>query len=100
VAAGIGPYVFGAGGDVVSNATLSTTTAFGGRVRVAFLDVPAGSHTASVTFTGTGGAETKTATIVTAGNSATVRRFYGRQDWDLPELTTSGGPSAANANSR
>lgn len=40
-AVGAGPFVFGQGGDIVPTSTLSVTTAFGGRSRVAFLNVPA-----------------------------------------------------------
>lgn len=48
---GTGPFVFGAGGDVVSNATLNVTSEFSGRSRVAFLNVPAGNYTLRVTYT-------------------------------------------------
>lgn len=42
---GLGPYVFGPNGDLVSNATLAVTTDVGGRSRVGFLDVPPGQYT-------------------------------------------------------
>jgi hypothetical protein len=47
---GQGPYVFGAGGDIVPNATLSQSTAFNGRSRIAFLNVPAGRVTFRLTI--------------------------------------------------
>lgn len=53
---GLGPYFFGANGDLVSNATLAVSTAFAGKARVGFLDVPPGTYTLKVTYTaGTGG---------------------------------------------
>jgi hypothetical protein len=70
---GVGPFIFGSAGDVVSNATLSVTTAFGGRARVAFLDVPPGSATLSVTFT-SGTVQTKTITVNTSAGGATLVR--------------------------
>lgn len=45
---GVGPFVFGAAGDIVPTTTLNTTTAFGGRSRVAFLNVPVGRLTLHV----------------------------------------------------
>ena len=45
---GKGPFFFGQAGDVVSNATLAVSTAFNGRARVAFLDVPPGNYTLKV----------------------------------------------------
>jgi len=72
-AVGIGPFIFGSGGDVVSNATLSVTTAFGGRSRVAFLDVPPGNATLSVTFT-SGTVQTKTIAVATSAGGATLVR--------------------------
>jgi hypothetical protein len=70
---GVGPFIFGSGGDVVSNATLSVTTAFGGRARIAFLDVPPGSATLSVAFT-SGTVQTKTITVNTSAGGATLVR--------------------------
>ena len=52
---GLGPYFFGANGDLVSNATLAVSTAFGGKARVGFLDVPPGSYTLEVKYTAGGG---------------------------------------------
>jgi hypothetical protein len=53
---GLGPYFFGENGDLVSNLTLDVSTAFGGKARVGFLDVPPGTYTLAVTYTaGTGG---------------------------------------------
>jgi hypothetical protein len=52
---GLGPYFFGETGDLVSNATLAVSTAFGGKARVGFLDVPPGTYTLKVTYTAGGG---------------------------------------------
>lgn len=45
----LGPYFFGAAGDI--DPALTTATAFGGRSRVAFLDVPPGSFSLKVAET-------------------------------------------------
>ena len=45
---GVGPFVVGAAGDIVPTGTLNTTTSFGGRSRVAFLNVPVGRLTLHV----------------------------------------------------
>jgi hypothetical protein len=66
---GIGPFVFGATGDVVPHATLAVSTAFAGRSRVAFLDVPPGTFTLSVTIPGP---QTVTASVVVAAIGATL----------------------------
>lgn len=52
---GLGPYFFGANGDLVSNATLAVSTAFGGKARVGFLDVPPGTYSLEVKYTAGGG---------------------------------------------
>jgi len=55
---GLGPYFFGEAGDIVDNATLAVSTAYGtpAMARVAFLDVPPGTYTLKVNYTaGTGG---------------------------------------------
>jgi hypothetical protein len=62
---GLGPYFFGASGDLVSNATLAVSTAFGGKARVGFLDVPPGTYTLKVTYTAGGGGGGGTPTIRT-----------------------------------
>lgn len=71
----LGPYYFGAAGDLVANATLNVSTAFGGRARVGFLDVPAGPHTLKITFPGPGGPQTKTVEVVTSADGVTVSRL-------------------------
>lgn len=85
---GLGPYVFGSGGDVVDYTTLSESTIFGGRSRVAFLDVPAGTFTLQLTVPYStpdapaepGGASPAalktlvTAVITAAGGATLVRR--------------------------
>jgi len=43
-----GPYFFGAAGDLVPGGTLATSTAFGGRARVGFLNCPPGPHDLTV----------------------------------------------------
>ncbi len=49
---GVGPFVFGAGGDIVTNTELSVTTAYAGRSRVGFLNVPPGTLTLRVVLAG------------------------------------------------
>lgn len=73
-ALGLGPYVFGSGGDIVSQATLSVTTAFGGRSRVGFLNVPAGTYQLRVAYDDAGTPRTKTAQVVAVANGATLIR--------------------------
>ncbi|MGH7702400.1 MAG: hypothetical protein ACREMO_04865, partial [Gemmatimonadales bacterium] len=65
---GIGPFVFGMAGDVVDQATLSVTTAFAGRSRVAFLDVPPGTQTLQVTV-GMPSVTLTTAVVASAGGA-------------------------------
>lgn len=66
---GRGPYVFGAAGDIVSQAQLSVTAAFNGRSRVAFLDVPGGTYTLAVTVPGP---QTLTASVIVTANGVTL----------------------------
>lgn len=42
---GTGPFAFGAGGDLVDPTAVSVTTAFGGRSRIGYLNVPPGRTT-------------------------------------------------------
>jgi hypothetical protein len=49
---GDGPYCFGPGGDLRDPSDLSTSCAFDGRARVAFLAVPQGDHTLQVVAPG------------------------------------------------
>ena len=49
---GDGPYYFGPGGDLQGQSDLSTSCAFDGQARVAFLAVPEGNHTLQVTARG------------------------------------------------
>ena len=65
---GLGPYVFDATGDIVPNTTLNSTAAFGGRSRVAFLDVPPGFLTLRVTLA----PAPVTATVSVTANGATL----------------------------
>jgi hypothetical protein len=73
-AVGLGPYVFGAGGDLVSPATLSVTTAFGGRARVGFLNVPPGTYTLRVSYDDAGTPRVKTRQVVADTSGATLIR--------------------------
>lgn len=75
---GLGPYVFGPNGDLVSNATLAVATDVGGRSRVGFLDVPPGQYTLSVTYTAGGGAPmTDTARVDAIADGASLARSGG-----------------------
>ena len=69
---GLGPYVFGAAGDIVDGSTLSITTPFDGRSRVAFLDVPVGRFTLTVSFSSGGKVVTRSAQVVTTAGQITV----------------------------
>ena len=60
---GMGPYVFGAGGDIVDNGTLSVTASFNGRSRVAFLDVPVGTLTLRANLLIDGSVETRSVQV-------------------------------------
>jgi len=76
-AAGVlGPYVLGDTGDVVLGPT--QTEAHGGKARVAFLDVPAGSLSLKVTFLdGQGQSQSLTTPVTTAADGATLVRSGG-----------------------
>lgn len=51
-----GPYFFGPNGDLVSIATVPTSTAYAGKARMGYLDVPPGAWTLNVKYIGgTGG---------------------------------------------
>lgn len=65
---GDGPFFFGAAGDIVTSATLSQSTEFGGRARAAFLNVPQGTHTLRVTV----GSQTIVAAVVAVAGGATL----------------------------
>lgn len=72
-AVGRGPFFFGAQGDLVSNAILATSTAFNGRARVGFLDVPVGAATLKVTYTTGGGMpRTEEVAIVATADGASL----------------------------
>lgn len=69
-AVGLGPYVFGAAGDIVPQASQPTTAAApDGRSRVAFLDVPPGMLTLQVTLAGP---VVVTASVAVTANGATL----------------------------
>lgn len=63
---GTGPFIFGVAGDV--DPALTTTVAFGGRARVAFVNVPQGSFTVRVVD----GASTLTAPLLTTSGGVTL----------------------------
>jgi hypothetical protein len=69
---GLGPYMFGATGDIVDSSTLAVTTSVGGRSRVAFLDVPVGTLTLTVVYSRDGKVLTRSAPVVTAAGGMTT----------------------------
>ena len=73
-AVGQGPFVFGSGGDVVSQATLSVTTEFSGRSRIAFLNVPAGTYQLRVAYDDNGTPRLKTIQVVALDRGVTLIR--------------------------
>jgi hypothetical protein len=90
VAGLVGPYVLGADSNVILTAT--ATQSLGGKSRVAFLDVPAGSHTLKVTYPGgQGQPQTVTTTVVAGQDGATVVTSRGQ---------SMGGGQGAVANPR
>jgi hypothetical protein len=70
---GAGPFVFGAAGDVVDQATLNVTTEFGGRSRFAILNVPPGTYTLRVQYVD-GTTLVKTAQVVAIAGTVTLIR--------------------------
>lgn len=84
-----GPYVFGAGGDIVPVGPTQTET-HGGRARVAFLDVPAGAFTLQVAFQDGGGqSQTQTTPVTTVADGATLVRTG---DMGRPQAPSGGTP--------
>lgn len=84
---GLGPYFFGANGDLVSNAAIAVSTIFNGRARAGFLDVPPGSYTLKVKYTaggGGGGGEPQLRTfevpVVAVPDGATLSQTGGMDD--------------------
>ena len=73
-AVGQGPFVFGSGGDIVSPATLSVTTQFSGRSRIAFLNVPAGTYQLRVAYDDGGTPRVKTIQVVALDRGVTLIR--------------------------
>jgi hypothetical protein len=69
---GLGPFMFGAAGDIVDSSTLSTTASFNGRSRVAFLDVPAGKLTLTVIYSRDGKVITRSTEVVTTAGGVTT----------------------------
>lgn len=76
-----GPYVIGAAGDILPPPGGPTaTTAYNGKSRVAFLDVPAGTSSLKVTYTDGGEQKTITTPVSTAADGATIVRSGGMRD--------------------
>jgi hypothetical protein len=87
----IGPYVFGAGGDIVPVGPTQTET-HGGRARVAFLDVPAGAFSLQVAYLDGGQTQTQTTPVTTVADGATLVRTGGMGT----PATPGGGGTPAN----
>jgi len=68
----LGPFVFGAAGDIVNSTILSVTSSFDGHSRVAFLDVPVGKFALRVSFSSGGKVVTRTAQVVTTAGGITL----------------------------
>jgi hypothetical protein len=66
--AGVGPYYFGAAGDIVPQGDLAQSAEFDGRARAAFLNVPVGTHVLRVAL----GVQTVVAQVVVATGGATL----------------------------
>ena len=75
-AVGVGPFVFGPAGDIVTQSNLSATTAYSGRSRIAFLNVPTGRHELRVTYddNGTPPPAVKTRLVDTDSSGVTLLR--------------------------
>ena len=73
-AVGLGPFVFGSAGDVVPQTTLTVTTAFNSRSRVAFLNVPVGRHELRVSYDSSGTPRLKTRLVDTDSSGVTLLR--------------------------
>lgn len=69
---GVGPYMFGATGDIVDSNTLRASASFNGRSRVAFLDVPAGTLTLTVMYSRDGKVVTRSAKVITNAEAITA----------------------------
>ncbi len=65
-----GPYFFNAGGSV--DTTLTTATAYNGRTRAAYLDVPPGTYTLSVTYAANQQNTTNNSTLTTVADGGTL----------------------------
>jgi hypothetical protein len=73
-----GPFAFNAAGNLDPVAT--SVAAFGGRSRVALLDVPAGTYTLSVTYPdGNGGTQSNSTSVSTTEEGATLVLSGGSQ---------------------
>lgn len=72
----LGPYFFGAGGDVVDGTTLPVSTAYDGRARVGFLDVPPGDLHATVTWSSGGTVVTVPIPVSIPSDGVALRRTY------------------------
>ena len=71
VAGVLGPYFFGTAGDI--DPALTTATAYNGKSRVAFLDVPPGTYSLAVTYPNAMNGNTQLlTTVTTAADGATL----------------------------
>jgi hypothetical protein len=84
---GIGPFFFGTNGDLVSNVELAVSTAFNGKARVGFLDLPPGSYTLKVSYMAGGGGgggaptiRTYEVPVVAIADGATLAQTGGGDD--------------------
>ena len=73
----LGPYFFGAAGDIDPAATTSAAFGTPPRSRVAFLDIPVGTYTLSVTYAGAAGNVQNNTTITTAADGAVIAQSGG-----------------------
>src|SRR5262245_20985979 len=86
-----GPYFFGPNGDVVANATLGVSTAYNGKARVAYLDVPHGTWTFKANYLGgTGGGAGGTGGGTGSG-TPTIRTMV------VPTMTFADGATLASS---
>lgn len=72
----LGPYFFATGGDMVDGAALSESTAYGGRARAGFLDVPPGDLHATVTWSSGGTIVVVPIPVTIPNEGVALRRTY------------------------
>ncbi len=84
----LGPYFFGSAGDIDPAATTATAYGTPARSRVAFLDIPVGTYTLSVTYPGTAGNVQNNTLVTAAADGATLAQSGG--------VMTTGGTGATD----